>query len=72
MDRVHFGDVSAACQLEVSKKKIAELGRDTDNEAVEKIIRDTYVDDGATGGSKEAVDRMVGVKDENYNQWDNI
>ena len=28
IDRVHFGDQSAACQLEVAKGLIAELGRE--------------------------------------------
>ena len=41
IDRVHFGDISAACQLEVSKKKIAELGREIDSEAADNIIHDS-------------------------------
>ena len=63
IDRVHFGDKPAACQLEVSKNKVAELGRDIDEEAVKKIIEDTYVDDGVTGDRIEVVQRMVGTKD---------
>ena len=63
IDRVHFGDTPAACLLEVSKQKVAELGRCIDSEAADKIIHDTYVDDGATGGSVESVQRMVGVLD---------
>ena len=62
IDRVHFGDVSAACQLEVSKAKTADLGRDIDPQAVQKIIEDTYVDDGVTGGNPEDVRRMVGIR----------
>ena len=62
IDRVHFGDVPAACQLEVSKMKVANLGRDIDNQAVDKIIADTYVDDGVSGGSPAEVKRMVGVR----------
>ena len=65
IDRVHFGDRSAACQLEVSKNKVAELGRHIDSEAADRIIHDTYVDDGPSGGNLETVQRMVGVKDEN-------
>lgn len=67
IDRVHFGDISAACFLEVSKKKVANLGRDIDNMAVEKIIQDTYVDDGVTGGKAEDVRRMVGSRDADGN-----
>ena len=67
IDRVHFGDISAACQLEVSKVKVADLGTDIDFEAVEKIKRDTYVDDGASGGKKRDVQRMVGNRDEDGN-----
>ena len=60
IDRVHFGDTPAACFLEVSKKKVAELGKDIDIEAAEKLIQDSYVDDGATGSSPAGVSRMVG------------
>ena len=63
IDRVHFGDKPAAFQLEVSKNKVAELGRDIDEAAVKKIMEDTYVDDGVTGDKKEVVQRMVGSKD---------
>ena len=27
-----------------------------------KLLEDTYVDDGTTGGSKKEIDRMIGVK----------
>ena len=67
IDRVHFGDTPAACLLEVSKQKVARLGSEIDPEAAEKIIHDTYVDDGATGGSEEAVRRMVGTLDSDGN-----
>ena len=67
IDRVHFGDQPAACQLEVSKKKVAEIGRYIDPEAADKLVKDTYVDDGPSGGSKEAVQRMVGRKDADGN-----
>ena len=65
IDRVHFGDRSAACQLESSKKKIAKAGESIDPEASRKLIDDTYVDDGFSGGKKESIERMVGVKDAN-------
>ena len=65
IDKVHFGDRGAACQLEIGKNKTAKLGKDIDNKASEKLIQDTYVDDGATGGSEEEVQRMVDKMDEN-------
>ena len=65
IDRVHFGDRPAACQLEVSKVKIAAKGRDIDPEAADKLVEDSYVDDGFTGGDIATVERMVGKKDEN-------
>ena len=67
IDRVHFGDRPAACQLEVSKKKIAKLGESIDSEASMKLIQDSYVDDIFSGGKQESIDRMVGVKDESGN-----
>ena len=63
IDRVHFGDVGAACQLEVSKKKVAEMGKHIDNEASKKIVEDSYVDDTPSGGDKATVERMVGKQD---------
>ena len=62
IDRVHFGDISAACQLEVSKSKTSDLGKDIDPQAAQKIDEDTYVDDGVTGGKPEDVERMVGIR----------
>ena len=64
IDRVHFGDTPAACLLEVSKRKVAELGKEIDFEASEKIIQDSYVDDCASGGSPSSVTRMVGSVNE--------
>ena len=64
IDCVHFGDRPAACQLEVSKKKIAQLGENIDQEASVKLIQDSYVDDGFSGGTEESIQRMVGNKDE--------
>ena len=62
LDRVHFGDVSAATQLEVGKDLVAAAGVEIDKEASQKIEDDLYVDDGLTGGSEEQVARMVGEK----------
>ena len=60
IDKVHFGDGPAACQLEVSKQKIAEIGSHIDEEAAVKMILDSYVDDNFSGGDPAAIDRMVG------------
>ena len=69
IDKVHFGDRSAACQLELSKKKVALAGAHIDKEASQKLISDGYVDDILSGGSQLAVRRMVGFKssDGTYN-----
>ena len=40
----------------------AEAGRDIDPVAADKIINDSYVDDGVTGGSQAEVDRMKGAR----------
>ena len=68
IDCVHFGNGPAACQLEVAKQKVADLGRHIDEEAAEKMIEDSYVDDNFSGGDPVAVNRMVGKKqpDGNY------
>ena len=67
IDRVHFGDTPAACLLEVAKQKVADLGKSLDLEAATKIIQDTFVDDGVSGGSPESVNRMVGRVDSTGN-----
>ena len=67
IDRVHFGDRTAATQLEVSKNLLADLGLDIDEEACKKIKEDMYVDDGVTGGKKCDVQRMVGNRDDEGN-----
>ena len=36
---MHFGDRPAACQLEVSKRKIAKLGEKIDPQASAKLIQ---------------------------------
>ena len=67
IDRVHFGDVTAACQLECSKKLLADLGRHIDEEASQVIEQDMYVDDGVSGSDPADVDRMVGKIQDNGN-----
>jgi hypothetical protein len=62
LDRVHFGDLCAATQLEVGKDLVAAAGVDIDPEASQKIEDDLYVDDGLTGGDAEQIARMVGQK----------
>ena len=62
IDRVHFGDASAGCQLEVGKDIVADAGAFIDKEASQKLKDDLYVDDGMTGGTAEQVKRFVGKK----------
>ena len=64
LDRVHFGDASAATQLEVGKDIVAAAGKDIDPVASQRIQDDVYVDDGLTGGDEEQVERFIGVKQE--------
>ena len=59
-DCVAFGDCPAANFLEIGRDMTANAGRDIDNVAADKIIRDSYVDDGVTGGTKAEVERMKG------------
>ena len=47
------------CGLEVVKWKIADLGQKIDPEAAE-MLRRGYVDDGASGGSSDTVERLMG------------
>ena len=64
LDRLHFGDASAATQLEVGKDLVAEMGKEIDAEAAQRIHDDLYVDDGLTGGDAKQVARFVGQKQE--------
>ena len=68
-DCVHFGDCPAANCLEVGRDMTAEAGRYLDSIAADKIINDSYVDDGVTGGFKHEVERMKGerLEDGSYN-----
>ena len=49
----------------MARDQTAEAGRLIDPIAADKIIKDSYVDDGVTGGSIEEVTRMKGVRLEN-------
>ena len=57
---VAFGDRPASCIMELAKSDAAEAGTHIDPVAARAIREDTYVDDGATGGSEEAVTKMIG------------
>ena len=59
-DRVTFGDLLASLVLELAKKMAAGLGMRIDPAASEEILRNTYVDDTAGGGSEEEVQRFMG------------
>ena len=58
---VAFGDRPAANFLELGKDLTADAGIEIDPVASKKIKRDSYVDDGVTGGSKAEVERMMGT-----------
>ena len=75
---VQFGDRPAAALMTIAIEKAAETYEDVANdlnlpvkevkEDSRKLLEDTYVDDGTTGGSRKEVERMIGVKlkDESY------
>ena len=49
LDRVMFGDRPAAAVTAVAIRETAEVHKDVNPEAAEKIVKDTYVDDVTTG-----------------------
>ena len=61
-DCVAFGDCPAANFLEIGRDMTAEAGKDIDEVAAQKIINDSYVDDGVTGGSHTEVEKMKGAR----------
>merc|ERR1711867_11775 len=61
IDRMHFGDRPAAAGLEVAKKKVAELGKQVDEQTAD-IIMCGYVDDGLGGGPEYVVQKLIGVE----------
>ena len=58
-----FGDKLAATALEIAKRKVSEIGEEIDPVASKRIRTDLYVDDGASGGTMQEVERFVGKKD---------
>merc|ERR1711867_110456 len=61
IDRMHFGDRPAAAGLEVAKKKVAELGKQVDEQTADIITRG-YVDDGLGGGPEYVVKKLIGAE----------
>ena len=69
---IQFGDRPAAALMNIAVEKAAETYEDAANdlnlpikevkEDSKKLLKDTYVDDGTTGGSRKEVERMIGVK----------
>ena len=57
---VAFGDKPAGVYLDIVINKTANLFKNIDPEAAEKIKTDRYVDDLATGGCSSVVERMEG------------
>ena len=57
---VSFRDKPAGVFLDIVINKVASLFKDVDLQAARKIIDDRYVDDIATGGSPEEVQKMMG------------
>ena len=58
---VSFGDKPAGAFLDIVINKLADMFKEIDPLAARRIINDRYVDDIATGGSVEEVERMAGV-----------
>ena len=57
----------AFCILKICKDLVADAGQHINPQAAKAIKEDTYVDNGATGGSEEVVRRMIGeVKDGSF------
>ena len=57
---VAFGDHPSSCVLEIAKDLTALTGEDIDKVAARCILKDTYVNYGATGGDEETADRLIG------------
>ena len=57
---VTFGDCPSSCVLKIAKDLTALTGEDIDKVAARCISKDTYVDNGATGGDKETANRLIG------------
>ena len=61
---VSFGDRPAAVLLEICIRKTVDSHGKIDPEAALKVLKDRFVDDLASGGSKSQVERYVGSEDE--------
>ena len=69
---IQFGDRPAASLMTIAVEKAAETYEDVANdlnlhvkevkEDSRKLLKDTYVNDGTTRGSRKEVERMIGVK----------
>ena len=60
--RCTFGDVAAGLILEIAKRRVAEMGKDIDEQASQQLQDFSYVDDSIVGGSAEDVERMRGER----------
>ena len=60
---VNFGDRCASGFLEIAIKKTAEANKEIDPMAAERIQKDRFVDDFASGGTPNEVARFVGEED---------
>ena len=58
---VAFGDQPASVLLELTKEVAADKGKEVDEMTAVKLVRDSYVDDNLSGGSKEEVAQMRGT-----------
>ena len=61
INRMHLGDRPAAAGLEVAKKKVADLGKQIDEQTAHIITRG-YVDDGLGGGPEDVVRKLMGAE----------
>ena len=57
--RLMNGRILQGSQLEVSKRKFAQVLSPIDPEAKDKLVNHRYVNDCSTSGSKDSVKRML-------------
>ena len=57
---VGMGDPPASICMETTKGVASEKGQHIDKQAADQLKKQSYVDDGANGGSKADVERMRG------------
>ena len=63
-----MGDRPAAVQMEVTKRKTADMFGEIDMIAAKKIKEDSFIDDIMTGGTKDECERMKGTEDIHMSQ----